>query len=412
MVKSHSHDGVGNFFHYRWIMPIEVTLPRVTQTAEKASITKWLKKEGDWVEKGEALFEMETDKATVEVESPGSGTLGQIVLSENELMPVGALAAFLFAKGEEVRKREVPATAAAPGPTAPAEAKSEIKAEGPMAVDREVLATPLAKRMARELGIDIRAIRGSGPGGRIEKMDVERAKPQGPAPAPTPSAQPGLLKLTATREAIARRMSQSFATAPHFYLSLEADMKALQETREALGKRGSKPTFTDLIVFIVAKALREFPKVNASWTEGGILVKEEINIGVAAEAESGLIVPVLKRADQRSLPQISEALASLVQKARAKKLGVEDLTGGTFTITNMGMLGIERFDAIINPPESAILSTGKIVEKVVVIDGGIHIRPRMDLTLSVDHRVLDGADGARFLVRIKEMIENPQSAGL
>ncbi len=393
-------------------MPIEVTLPRVTQTAEKASITKWLKKEGDWVEKGEALFEMETDKANVEVESPGSGTLGQIVLSENELMPVGALAAFLFAKGEEVRKREVPATAAAPGPAAPAEAKSEIKEEGPMTADREVLATPLAKRMARELGIDLRTIRGSGPGGRIEKMDVERAKAAGPAPAATPSAKPGLLKLTATREAIARRMSQSFATAPHFYLSLEADMKALQETREALGKRGSKPTFTDLIVFITAKALREFPKVNASWTEGGILVKEEINIGVAAEAESGLIVPVLKRADQRSLPQISEALASLVQKARTKKLGVEDLTGGTFTITNMGMLGIERFDAIINPPESAILSTGKIVEKVVVIDGGIHIRPRMDMTLSVDHRVLDGADGARFLVRIKEMIENPQSAGL
>ncbi len=364
------------------------------------------------MEKGEALFEMETDKATVEVESPGAGTLGQIVLPENELMPVGALAALLFTKGEEVQKRAVAVSAGAPSTAAPIGEKAPVKEEGPAPAGREVLATPLAKRMARELGIDIRAIRGSGPGGRIEKMDVERAKAAGPAPAATPSAQPGLLKLTATREAIARRMSQSFATAPHFYLSLEADMKALQETREVLGKRGSKPTFTDLIVFIVAKALREFPKVNASWTEGGILVKEEINLGVAAESESGLIVPVIKRADQKTLGQISEALASLVQKARTKKLGLEDLTGGTFTLTNMGMLGIERFDAIINPPESAILSTGKIVEKVVVIDGGIHIRPRMDLTLSVDHRVLDGADGARLLVRIKEMIENPQSVGL
>jgi len=394
-------------------MPIEVTLPRVTQTAEKASITRWLKKEGEWVEKGEALFEMETDKANVEVESPGAGVLGQIVLPENELMPVGTLAALLFPKGEEIRKRET--AAAVPSAAAPAERKAEVKEEAPTVADREVLATPLAKRMARELGMDLRRIKGSGPGGRIEKVDVERAQAAGPAaapmPAPAPTGKPGILKLTATREAIARRMSQSFQTAPHFYLSLEADMKALQEFREFLGKTGPKPTFTDLLVFFIAKALKEFPKVNASWTSEGILVKEEINIGVAAEAESGLIVPIIKRADQKTLPQISENLAALVQKARSKKLGIEELTGGTFTITNMGMLGIERFDAIINPPESAILSTGKVIEKVVVIDGGMHIRPRMDMTLSVDHRVLDGADGARFLVRIKEMIENPLAVG-
>jgi len=393
-------------------MPLEITLPRVTQTAEKASIVRWLKKEGEWVEKGEPLFEMETDKATVEVESPGSGILGEILLPENELMPVGTVAGLLFAKGEPIEKRGAIAPRADTPPAAPPAEKPARPEEFPPTEDREVLATPLAKRMARELGIDLRKIRGSGPGGRIEKADVERAREAAPSAAPPPPVKPGVMKLTATREAIARRMSQSFQTAPHFYLSLEADMKALQAVRESLGKEGPKATFTDLIVFILARALKEFPKVNASWTDEGILIKEEINIGVAVESDAGLIVPVIRRADQKSLTQISETLASLVERARSKKLGIEELTGGTFTLTNMGMLGIERFDAIINPPESAILSTGKIVEKVVVIDGGIHIRPRMDMTLSVDHRVLDGADAARFLVRVKEMIEQPALAGL
>jgi pyruvate dehydrogenase E2 component (dihydrolipoamide acetyltransferase) len=204
-------------------------------------------------------------------------------------------------------------------------------------------------------------------------------------------------------------MTQSFRTAPHFYLSLEADMRKLLELRGSMDVEATrrKPTYTDMIVKIVAQVLKEFPGVNSTWTEEGIELKEEIHVGVAVESEAGLVVPVVKNADVKSLFEISEILFQLVQKARDRKLGIEELTGGTFTVTNMGMLGIERFDAIINPPESAILSVGKVVEKAVVIDGGIHIRPRMDLTLSVDHRVLDGSEAARFLVRIKERIEDP-----
>lgn len=390
-------------------MAIEVHLPRVTQTAEKASITRWLKSEGDWVEKGEVLFEMETDKANVEVESPGTGVLGQIFLRENESRPIGTLVALIFSKGEDIRKRDT--TSLVPNIANHVEEKVELQEKVPTSAEREIRATPLAKRIGRELGMDLAMVKGSGPGGRIEKEDVERAKSAGLIPSVKPAIKSNIVKLSATRETIARRMAHSFQTAPHFYLSLEADMKAVQELRESLMNK-MKPTFTDLLVLIVAKALKEYPRLNSSWTGEGIMLKEEINIGVAVESEAGLVVPVIKGVDQKSLAEISHILSSMIEKGRNKKLSVEELTGGTFTITNMGMLGIERFDAIINPPESAILSFGKIIDKVVVIQAGIHIRPRMDMTLSVDHRVLDGADAARFLVRVKELIENPGAVSL
>jgi pyruvate dehydrogenase E2 component (dihydrolipoamide acetyltransferase) len=385
-------------------MPIEVHLPRVTQTAEKASITRWLKAEGDRVAKGDILFEMETDKANVEVEAPEAGILGPILLPEGKLVPIGHLVAFIFAAGEEIPKQK-PAP-----PRMPMDVREGEKAgkEIPADLKRDIRATPLAKRMARELGIDLGAIQGSGPEGRIEKQDVERARDSG-ACQRVEVRRERIVPLTGTRETIARRMTQSFRTAPHFYLSLEADMKKMLELRESMnvGATGRKPTYTDMIVKIVAQTLKEFPRVNSNWTEEGIELKEEIHIGVAVESDAGLVVPVVKNADVKSLIETSEILSHLVQKARDRKLGIEELTGGTFTVTNMGMLGIERFDAIINPPESAILSVGKVVEKAVVIDGGIHIRPRMDLTLAVDHRVLDGSEAARFLVRIKERIEDP-----
>jgi pyruvate dehydrogenase E2 component (dihydrolipoamide acetyltransferase) len=389
-------------------MPIEVHLPRVTQTAEKASITRWLKAEGDRVAKGDILFEMETDKANVEVEAPEPGILGQILLPEGKLAPIGHLAALIFAEGEQIQ-RQKPAAA----PRMPMDVREGERAgkEIPADLKRDIRATPLAKRMARELGIDLGTIQGSGPDGRIEKQDVERARDSG-ASQRVEVRRERIVPLTGTRETIARRMTQSFQTAPHFYLSLEADMKKMLELRESMegGARGRKPTYTDMIVKVVAQVLKEFPRVNSTWTEEGIELKEEIHIGVAVESGAGLVVPVVKNADVQSLIEISEILFQLVQKSRDRKLGIEELTGGTFTVTNMGMLGIERFDAIINPPESAILSVGKVVEKAVVMDGGIHIRPRMDLTLSVDHRVLDGSEAARFLVRIKERIEDP--AGL
>ncbi len=388
-------------------MPVEVYLPRVTQTAEKASITRWLKAEGDQVAKGDILFEMETDKANVEVEVPVTGILGQILLPEGKLAPIGHLVALIFAEGEEIQRQR-------PTPLPPPKGireRERMKEERAGGLKQDIRATPLAKRIARELGIDLSTIQGSGPGGRIEKQDVERAKDSRISPRVEGTGE-RIVPLTGARETIARRMAQSFRTAPHFYLSLEADMKKLLALRESMesGATKRKPTYTDMIVKMIARALKEFPRVNSTWTEEGIELKEEIHIGVAVESEAGLVVPVVKNADIKSLLEISENLSHLVQKARDRKLGIEELTGGTFTVTNMGMLGIERFDAIINPPESAILSVGKVVEKAVVIEGGIHIRPRMDMTLSVDHRVLDGAEAARFLVRIKEMIENPSGA--
>lgn len=385
-------------------MPIEVYLPRVTQTAEKASITRWLKAEGDRVAKGDILFEMETDKANVEVEAPESGILAQIFLPEGKLAAIGYLVALIFAEGEEIPKQKL----ARPQPQKDVREQKKMGEERTGDLKRDIRATPLAKRMARELGIDLGTLQGSGPDGRIEKQDVERAKDAG-ASRRVEGSRERIVPLTGTRETIARRMAQSFRTAPHFYLSLEADMKKLLALRESMdgGATRRKPTYTDMIVKIVAQVLKEFPRVNSTWTEEGIELKEEIHIGVAVESGAGLVVPVVKNADIKSLLAISENLSQLVQKARDRKLGVEELTGGTFTLTNMGMLGIERFDAIINPPESAILSVGKVVEKAVVIEGGIHIRPRMDMTLSVDHRVLDGGEAARFLVRIKELIENP-----
>jgi pyruvate dehydrogenase E2 component (dihydrolipoamide acetyltransferase) len=389
-------------------MPIEVFLPRVTQTVETVRITQWLKKEGDRVQKGEILFEMEADKANVEIESPGTGILGQILMPAEESAPIGTVVALIFLEGEEVRKREIP-------PSAKVQKVEQRSPSVPMAAPsspstQDIRATPLAKRVAKELGVDLRTVRGSGPGGRIEKEDVERAL-KTPASQAAPQPAKGMIqKLTPKRETIARRMTQSFTSAPHFYLSVEADLQALQSVREALFQREGegKPSFTALFVFLAAKALKEYPQINSSWVEGeGIEVKKEVNIGVAVETEAGLVVPVLKNADALSVAQIVQNLTHLSQKARGNKLSIEDYSGGTFTITNMGMLGIERFDAIINPPESAILSLGKIVEKAVVIEGGIHIQPRMDMTLSADHRVLDGATAAKFLVRVKELIENP-----
>jgi pyruvate dehydrogenase E2 component (dihydrolipoamide acetyltransferase) len=389
-------------------MPIEVFLPRVTQTVETVRITQWLKNEGDRVQKGEILFEMEADKANVEIECPGTGVLGQILLAAEVNAPIGTVVALIFPAGEEVRKREPPAPAKAqPGKQTTPPAPPPPPLSAPAA---DIRATPLAKRMARDLGMDLAAVRGSGPGGRIEKEDVERVQKAAADQAAPRQAKGTIQKLTPKRETIAKRMTRSFTSVPHFYLSVEADLQALRSLRDTHFRREGedKPSFTALFVFLAARALGEFPQINSSWVEGeGIEVKKEINIGVAVETEAGLVAPVLKNADTLSVPQIVQNLTSLARKARENRLSVEDYTGGTFTITNMGMLGIERFDAIINPPESAILSVGKIIEKAVVIDGGIQVRPRMDMTLSADHRVLDGAAGAKFLVRVKELIENP-----
>lgn len=353
---------------------------------------QWRKREGERVEKGEVLLVIETEKVTYEVEAPASGVLGSVVVGEGETVPVGTLLAQILEPGE-----------------VPARPEKE-----------EARISPLARRLAQEHGIDLATIRGTGPGGRVVKEDVLRAVAEGEKaklvegkeevkkPAET------IVPLTMMRKTIARRMTESFTAAPHFYLTVEADALELQRAQEALSPKvekrvGVRLTISDLLVKICARALEEFPQVNATWTEQGIKLYQEINIGLATAVEGGLLVPVLSQANKRPLEEIAARRADLVERGRQGKLHLDEVQGSTFTISNIGMLGVEAIHPIINPPEAALLGVGAIREKPVVVAGEVKVRHRMLLVLAADHRVLDGASASPFLLRVKELIENPLS---
>ncbi len=268
--------------------------------------------------------------------------------------------------------------------------------------------SPLARRLAQEHGVDIATIQGTGPGGRVVKEDILRAAEAQVAPAPGGK----LVPLTMLRQTVARRMTQSFQQAPHFYLSAETDAAALEEARSRLGPgveaaAGERLTLTDLLIAICAQALEEQPEVNATWSPEGIRLLTGVHIGVAVAVEGGLIVPVLREANRKTLSQVTAERAGLVRRGRERKLLPDELTGSTFTLSNLGMLGVDWGNAILNPPESALLLVGRVRQEPVVVEGQVAIRPRMALTISADHRVLDGASAARFLVRVKELIEQP-----
>ena len=395
-------------------MATDVIMPALGMAQEKGTLVTWLKKAGDSVKKGEPLMEVETDKATVEIEAPASGVLQNVTAKEGDEVPVGKTIAVIAAAGEAAAKAEAPAKSKAEAP--PAAAKTEKTSPAPARETRaesvppagRTPASPAAKRIAKEKGVDLSSLKGSGPEGSIVAADVARA---GGAPEERPAGGPARVKetvpLSGMRRIVAKRMTQSKQTAPHFYLGVDVDMSAVEKRRGELKQKGAAivPSINDFILAAVAKALRDFPALNASFTDEGVKIFADINLGMAVALEEGLVVPVIRNADTLSLEQMAERSRSLAEKAQKKKLFPLDYEGGTFTVSNLGMLGVDSFTAIINPPEGAILAVGRVAPRVVAVDGGIAARPMMTMNLSADHRVVDGAYGARFLQQVKRFLE-------
>ena len=395
-------------------MATTVIMPKLGLTMTEGTIERWLKKEGDRVQKGEPLVEIITEKINFQYESPSSGILRKILHHEGEVVKVTTPIAIIAEEGEalpEVEKIRPGVSIEVPMPATVQSQKEREEAP------KRILASPLAKKMAREKGIDIASLQGSGPGGRIVRTDVLKATGRitaeaAPSPPPAPIPVGKVIPLKGIRKIIAKRMTESFQNIPHFYLSLEVEMSALQGLRERLKdeieKRSSiKLTLTDLLTKVTASALKSHPAMNSRIEGDQIHLIEEINIGVAIALEDGLIVPVVHGADKKSLTEISITLRDLTQRAREGKLSIEDVGGGTFTLSNMGMLGIDKFNPIINPPECSILGVGRTVEKPVVRRGEIVIKPMAWLSLSSDHRIVDGATAALFLNHLKKLIEDP-----
>jgi len=434
-----------------------IRMPRMSDTMEEGNIIEWLKSEGDEVEPGETLAEVETDKATMELDSFVEGKLLHIAVKEGPV-PINGVIAVIGEEGEDWKKAieeadqgngessngaaEAPATE----PETQVDKETAEPATGSEAApdddEKRIKASPLARSMAKEAGIDLNGINGSGDGGRIVKRDIEQhleqqktapkkeapaeqpAAPESAPPAPAPKKEPAApvtpfvfgageanyeeVNISQMRKTIARRLSESKFSAPHFYLTMEIDMgKAIKWRKQINEVAPNKISFNDLVVKACAIALRQHPAVNASWLDDKIRYNKDINIGVAVAIDEGLLVPVIRHSDMKSLSQINFEVRELAGKARKRKLAPEEMQGNTFTISNLGMFGIDEFTAIINPPDACILAVGGIAEQPVVVNGEIRIGHRMKVTLSCDHRVVDGATGAQFLQTVKEILENP-----
>lgn len=414
-------------------MADEVKLPRLGQGMESGTIVKWLKSEGDAVEKGEALYELDTEKVTQEVEAEASGVLLKIAVSDGEV-DVGTTIAFIGEQGEEVsaakesdngeKAQEVdedPQEEGSPGTAREAErergrdasADPEAPAEPPTSGSGRVKASPLARRIARERGIELRSLTGTGPDGRVVAEDVERAgvaTVQARDDRPEAAAGIEIEPLTSLRKTIARRLTKAWE-APAFQISMSADMTRALDLRERLvelTKEGStRPTVTDVLTKACALALMRHRGVNALFTGEAIELHPAANVGLAVAIPKGLVVPVIPGCERRSIAEIAAARADLVARARAGKLQQADLEGGTFTISNLGMYGVEQFVAVLNPPQAAILAVGAIEERPVARDGELDVLPLMTMTLTCDHRSLDGATAAEFLRTVKDFLEEP-----
>jgi pyruvate dehydrogenase E2 component (dihydrolipoamide acetyltransferase) len=381
----------------------EVKLPRLGQGMESGTVVKWLKAEGDRVEKGEPLYELDTDKVTQEVESDFAGVVLRIALPEGEA-PVGQTIAWVGEPGEEVPAGEAP----------PAEAVESVPAPAPPTDGGRIKASPLARRIARERGIDLRSLQGTGPEGRIIAEDVERGAPGRPvpaAPAAAPVGEVERIPLTNIRKTIARRLTAAWQ-APVFQLTVSADMTRANELVARVRELDPdvRVTVTDLLAKVCAQALRRHPDVNVQFAEDALLRYPTVNIGIAVAAPQGLVVPVLRAVERLSLGEVAVARADAVARARESKLTQQDLEDGTFTISNLGMFGVEQFVAVLNPPQAAILAVGATVETPVVRDGVVVVRPMLTMTLTVDHRAVDGAEGADFLRTAKAYLEDPALA--
>ncbi|WP_406613234.1 dihydrolipoamide acetyltransferase family protein [Candidatus Caldatribacterium sp.] len=402
-------------------MAKEVIMPKLGLTMEEGVINKWLVKEGDRVEKGDPLFEVATDKVNMEVESPASGVVLKILYPEGATVPITEVVAYIGEVGEEI---PTPGKKAEEVRIAEEPAQREVVREE-VTQEERIKASPLARRLAQEYGIDLATVKGTGPGGRIVKEDVERARQalekarkavpvaekveKVEAPKEVPQE---VVPLSRMRRIIAERMQESMRTKPHFFIFQEVLAEELVRMRERLlplveKQTGLRVSYTDILVKMVAKALERYPLLNASFTDAGIVFHENVNVGVAVALEDGLIVPVIKEVQKKSIAQITVELHELVERAKSGKLTPEDISGGTFTISNLGMFGVDAFTAIINPPESAILACGAIKKRPVFDGKEIVPLAVMELTLSCDHRIVDGALAAQFMQFLKTLLEEP-----
>jgi pyruvate dehydrogenase E2 component (dihydrolipoamide acetyltransferase) len=403
---------------------------------ETGTIVRWLKSEGENVEKGEPLYELDTEKVTQEVEAEASGVLLKILAGEGEEIEVGKAIAVIGEQGEDVPEGEAedPTEVSeedaqeegSPGPEREDEREEgrEAGPEGPSEPEQRVdsqnggriKASPLARRIARERGIELASLRGTGPEGRIVAEDVERASATGAvsaAPAggtAAPSGEIEVVKLNQMRKTIARRMTEAWE-APAFQISMSADMTASIRLREALlaqvKEGGVRPTYSDILTKVVALALMRHRDVNAHFAGDSVKLFPTANIGIAVAIPHGLVVPVIPGCERLTIPEIAAARADIVSRTREGKLRAEDLEGGTFTISNLGMYGVENFTAVLNPPQAGFLAVGAIEERAVVVDGDLEIEPRMNMTLTIDHRSVDGATASEFLATVKSFLEEP-----
>ncbi|MFT3865619.1 MAG: dihydrolipoamide acetyltransferase family protein [Solirubrobacterales bacterium] len=402
----------------------DVAMPRLSDSMEEGTVLNWLKQVGDEVQVGEELVEIETDKANMGYEADVAGTLLEIVVQENETAPVGAVIARV---GDP--QTAGPVTAGDP-PTLPvAKASSgRVPPTVPPAVpaaakNGRVKASPLARRIAQELGVDLSTLTGSGPAGRIVKRDVENASAAtGPAVAaagPSPETAKGqveIVELTKLQQVVSRRMSESKATAPHFYLTAEVDMGAAVAARarikEISGEGDVVPSFNDMVVKACAIALKKFPRANGAYKDGRFELYSRINIGIAVAADDALVVPTVFDADKKGLREIAADARSLAGKVRDGSITPPELSGGTFSVSNLGMYGVRSFEAIVNSPQAGILAVGEIADRPVVKDGQVVPGKLMEITLSCDHRILYGADGAEFLAEVKRILQEPLALSL
>lgn len=430
-------------------MPTPITMPALSPTMTEGTLSRWLKKEGDKVSSGDVIAEIETDKATMEVEAVDEGVIGKIMVAEGtENVPVNNVIALLLEEGEDKSALDgfdagAPKAAVQAAPSAPAEASAtpaavaapaSSTASSSAAGGSRVFASPLAKRLAGQAAIDLSLIKGSGPHGRVVKADVEDAQKNGVkapaaaksggASAPVSSGPDAKVLADAygmeytevpnnnIKKVTARRLTEAKQTIPHFYLSVDCILDNLLAARKELNDQANgafKLSVNDFIIKANAMALKSYPAANVSWTDAAVLQYKHADISVAVATPNGLITPIIKKAETKGLAQISNEMKDLAGRAREGKLKPEEFQGGTFSISNLGMFGVENFQAIVNPPQSCIMAVGAGVEKAVVINGKLEIRTVMTVTLSTDHRSVDGAVGAEFLQHFKRYVENPVS---
>src|SRR5881394_1557529 len=405
-------------------MATKVHMEALSPTMEEGRLVKWTKREGDAVKTGDTLAEVETDKAVMELVARADGQLINVMVAEGTTVPVGNVVAYIGKPGEKIEGAGSGEQGAGQPVSAPAPSKppTPVAAATPAPGDEtRVKASPLAKRIAKETGVDLKSLQGSGPGGRVVKRDLEGAS-TAPAVTPLPAPRSPLpqrsgaayddVPLTQIRKTIAKRLAASLGPIPHFFLTTEVDMERASEAREAINKQlgdqgGGKVSFNDIIIKATAHALTKHPACNAWFQEDHIRYWHEVHIGMAVAVEDGLITPVIRNADMKPLADIGREAKELAEKARSRRLQPTDYTGSTFSVSNLGMFEIDQFTAVINPPEAGIIAVGTITPKPVVWDGQVVPRRRMRITMSCDHRVIDGATGAGFLKTLKEMLENP-----